>query len=225
MNKIDLNKNKVSDDSENIEDPEEELGEENIDEEESIFDFDENFNHTGIFTINQVATDKKNIDSENEIQKEDIDWENQGERNNQNKNINLDEVDFYIPESNHKLMGENTQANLDLLDLDIDSLPKEDLINFLLKSDECSQQKKTKNKFQLKPKNTKPNVLNSVYSNVQNIAENKDPELNEDFNVAMTKVLSKLLKQSDDKNGEILDLLISNREKVEEELKKVKSLL
>ena len=104
-------------------------------------------------------------------------------------------------------------------------MPKEDLINFLLKTDEPSQQKKTKNKFQLKPKITKPSVLNSVYSNMQNLAENKDPELNEDFNVAMTKVLSKMLKQSDNKNGEILDILISNREKVEEELKKVKSLL
>jgi hypothetical protein len=224
MNKRDLPKEQdkqaseeeVSEEEEEeiVEEPEEEYVEE--EEEDGIFDFDDNFNQTGKFTINEATTTDNNTKSQENSQTSPAEKSNQYTNNQIPINNNLETIDIHIPNE-----AKNNKDKLDILDLDLESIPKDELINLLLKTDEPQPQKKGKKKFQLKPKNTKPNVLNSVYSNMQNMAENKDPELAEDFNVALIKILTKMMKESNNKNAEILDILISDREKVEEELRKV----
>jgi hypothetical protein len=227
MDKRDLYKEEDEEASENEEeeevDEQEESEEEVVEEEEEgVFDFDDNFNQTGKFTVNEASTVLRN-DPDKNYENTAIDT-NKPSSNVQNVRLNRnesDDIDFNIPESNEKNFERNIKDKLDILDLDLESMPKEDLINLLLRSDEPQSQKKKKKNFQLKPKNAKPHILNSVYSNMQNMAENKDPELAEDFNVALTKILAKMMKESNNQNAEIFDILISDRDKVEEELRKV----
>lgn len=223
MDKRDSSKEEEEEEgSENIEDEEEE---EQIEEEEEggMFDFDENFNETGKFTVNEASTVLKNEEEKKNNNELSIDTSKRPvnvENVNHNEN-DSDEFDFNIPESKEKNFEKNIKDKLDLLDLDLDSVPKEELINMLMKAEDPKIQKKQKKNFELKPKYSKPNILNSVYSSMQDMAENKDPELAEDFNVALTKILAKMMKQSNNYNSKIFDILISDREKIEEELKKV----
>lgn len=59
-------------------------------------------------------------------------------------------------------------------------------------------------------------ISNKIPINYSNSAE-----IEKDFDVALTKILSKMVKESNN-NDEIYDILLSDKEKVEEELNKVR---
>jgi hypothetical protein len=143
--------------------------------------------------------------------------ENDNSRDNSQSSQNLQPSN---KTSDEKLETE-IKEKLDLLDLDLESMPKDDLVNLLLQSDQ-PQEKPKKKKFKLNPKIEKsPSVgVYSTMAQAQDMIENKDPELSTDFNTALTKILTKMVKDSDNPNQEVLDILLQDREKVEDELRK-----
>lgn len=123
--------------------------------------------------------------------------------------------------SDEKLETE-IKNKLDLLDLDLESMPKDDLVNLLLQSDQPQENPKKKKYKQINPKLEKSSSI-GVYSTIaqaQDLIETKDPELSSDFNTALTKILSKMVKDSDNHNNEVLDILLQDKDKIEDELRK-----
>lgn len=210
----------LEEEEEEIEGEEDEEAEEEEEEaEESVVDFGDMVigteNNTGI-NFHKLGDKNENKNYPNEG----ADLINLGTRNNNFAKSNSDEnnINFNINQQNAEMTEDHIKDKIDLLDLDLESMPKDDLINLLLKGDEQPVEKK-KNKFKLNPRNPKPEMEN-IYTNMQHMAEVKDPELNQDFNVALTKVLSKMMKESNNPNQEVFDILLADRDKIEEELQK-----
>lgn len=235
-------------------DEEEELESEEEGIEDSVIDFGDIMEGINLTNINLNNTVKSTINKEkntinsnlNNKDKENSNVNIQGntivkEANNYNMNKNINEKNSLTEnKSNHNSSekdyihelinpgdtNNDKEIKIDLLDLDLKSVTKEEIINILLKEE--TPEKKPKNKYKLNPKAPK-STTSTMYTNLRQMSETKDPELSQDFNVALNKVLSKIIKESDTNNNsnstnsnhDVLDLLLGDREKIEEDLNKV----
>lgn len=234
MEKKHLYKEEYNSGSESEEEEEEEEEEsEEIEEEEddSIVNFDGLEMNTSLRLGNSTIKNDSTKPSENiEHNDNHIEINNLQEHTNDTDEQNLNNlIDEAIQFSNIETKERQTEQTdvkleetikdkLDLLDLDLESMPKDDLINLLLKTEEEPKPTKKKHRFNPRPK-TQPNHLDNVY-NMQ-INDKQDPELANDFNTALTKILAKMVKSPNDINTDIYDILISDKDKIEEELSKV----
>jgi hypothetical protein len=225
MNKKNLYKEEDYDDDDDQEEDEED--EENGEEvDDSIVDFRDllnisqgnNFHTTGNFNIlNVIApTTFNELKEKNRIMSNSN--QNFYSSGNELNNNQLNAIVKDESASNNDKLESQIMNKIDILDLDLQSMPKEDIINLLLNNEATNVKKQKKYKFN--PRASKSR-MNGIYTNMQQMNDNKDPELAQDFNLALTKVLSKMMKDPKNSNQEVFDILLSDREKIEEELEKV----
>jgi hypothetical protein len=233
MDKKNLYKEDDDDDvneEEEEEEEEEEYVEEEEEEEEEVIEAIDDSNILDIEKMNNHVNEMNynNNNNNTNILPEDLKMKTTLKRNidhNDLNTYNTTNIDKNLAgASQNKNVESEIKDKLDLLDLDLESMPKDELINMLLKGDEeviKKDDKKKKHNFQPRNKSNTGMNTNDVFKNMQHMSETKDPELAQDFNVALTKILAKMVKDSGNPNQEIFDILISDRDKVEEELQKV----
>jgi hypothetical protein len=184
----------IEDEEEEIEDEEEEESE--YEEEEENEEDDENDITESVINFDDITT----TDYAQEI----------------NKNIEEHKIETQV----EKEINDNLE---DILDLDLENIPKDELINMLLAPpEEQKTQKKKKPLYTAKSKINQTSNTNNYLNTVYNKLNKNNPESTQDFNSALNKVLSKMVNTSDNPNQEIFDLLITDKERITEELKKVK---
>jgi hypothetical protein len=174
--------------------------------------------------------DEEEEESEYEEEEED---EEDDENDPTESVINFDDITTtdYAQEINKKIDEQRIETEvekeindkLEILDLDLENIPKDELINMLLAPEDQKPLKKKKPLYTAKSKINQTSNTNIYLNTNYNKLNNKNnPESTQDFNTALTKVLSKMVNASDYPNQEIFDLLITDKERITEELKKVK---
>lgn len=124
------------------------------------------------------------------------------EENNKNNHIWISSLD-----DNNTNPNSNLNANTNVIEetkKELNSCSNNDLISILVNQDSDLNES---------PQNKSSNKIPINYS--------ASVEIEKDFDVALTKILSKMVKEKDN-NNEIYDILLSDKDKVEEELNKVK---
>jgi hypothetical protein len=250
MNQNNLYKEEGDEEEESEEEEEEEESEDkeesDEDVEDSVVDFGDilkgthgvNFHSTGNFlnlnsnhdhqTFKTPITIVNEFNDNNKYQKDNLDLSSNSSKLICNDIINnYNELQIPYQDPIDKADGVSNNENdksefqiknkIEMLDLDLESMPKDELINLLLKEEVTPEKKNKKCKINARPKP----ITNNIYSNMQQMNDNKDPELAQDFNVALTKVLSKMMKDPNNSNQEVFDILLADREIIEEELQKV----
>ena len=148
----------------------------------------------------EINNNQNKSNNKNENDKIDYKKENKIEKENKNENKN---------EKENENNNNNNNNNLNL-----DTLSKDDLLALLMNNpiniDE-EEEKEEKIKLNLH--------FNSKIKEEQEKEKEKDDD-DTDFNKALNKVLSKLSKNKKSNNKELYDLLINDKELVENELKK-----
>ena len=123
-----------------------------------------------------------------------------------------------LKKNTNNIEKEKNEINNDKTNFNLDNYSKEELIEILMnnpikKDDEKIEKKEEK----VEKNNIKNEDINSNIK-IKDISEKEEEE--SDFNKALNKVLSKMIKKKNINNNELYDLLVSDKETIENELKK-----
>ena len=164
----------------------------------------------------------KNSIDDKEIKKEENKNENTLQRiQNEVKNIVAETTltsNDTLKKNNNTIEKEKNEINNNKTNFNIDNYSKEELIDILMNNPIKIDDEKIE---KIEKKEEKEDIKNEdINSNmkIKDISEKEEEE--SDFNKALNKVLSKMIKKQNINNTELYDLLISDKETIENELKK-----